>query len=112
MGKVTAILNQRRRRNKVKVFLDNRAVLNMTVEIAVSKGLHVGQELSDVQIKALVRSECYQRCLNAAFPYLSYRPRSESELNSVRILESLTHPLLQGFLTHRSRPAFPYRKFV
>jgi regulatory protein len=42
--------------------------------------LEVGQELSDSQLKALITSDRYRRCLDAATRLLSYRPRSEAEL--------------------------------
>jgi len=48
--------------------------------VAVREGLKVGQELATDQIETLARLDSVQRCLNVATRYLSYRPRSESEL--------------------------------
>jgi regulatory protein len=79
MKKVTAI-SEGRRGKRVKVFLDNKFAFSLEAEVAVKEGLGVGQELSEGDIEALARADLRQRCLNAAFRYLSYRLRSEAEL--------------------------------
>jgi regulatory protein len=80
MGKITALRVGRGRKKRVNVSLDGRFAFSLKAEVAVKEGLQVGQELSTSQIEALARSDHYHRCLNAAAHYLSYRPRSESEL--------------------------------
>jgi regulatory protein len=79
MKKVTAI-SAGRRGKRVKVSLDGRFAFSLEAEAAVKQGLGVGQELSEGDIEALVRADLFHRCLNAALHYLSYRPRSETEL--------------------------------
>jgi len=64
----------------VNVFLDGRFAFSLGAEVAVKEGLQVGQELSASQVEALAGSDHFQRCLDAAFHYLNYRPRSESEV--------------------------------
>jgi len=80
MKKITAIRAGRGRGKRVNVFLDGKFIFSLEAEVAVKENLRVGQELSDGQIEALARSDHFHRCLNAAAHYLSYRPRSESEL--------------------------------
>ncbi len=81
MKKVTAIRAGRKRGGKrVNVFLDNSFAFSLEAEVALKENLEVGQELSEDKIEALTGSDLFQRCLNAAFRYLSYRPRSEAEL--------------------------------
>ena len=80
MKRITAIRAGRGRGKRVNVFLDDKFAFSLEAEVAVTEGLKVGQELSESQIEALTRSDNYHRCLNAAANYLSYRPRSESEL--------------------------------
>ena len=80
MVKVTGLRAGRSRVKRVNVFLDGRMAFSLEAEVALRENLRVGQELSDSQIEALARSDCFQRCLNAAALYLSYRPRSEAEL--------------------------------
>ena len=76
--KITAI--KRGRGKRVNVFLDGKFTFSLEAEVAVKEGLQVGQELSTTEIEAMAKSDRFHRCLNAAAHYLSYRPRSESEL--------------------------------
>ena len=62
------------------MFLDGKFAFSLEAEVAVKDGLRVGQELSANEVEALVRQDGYHRCLDAAARYLSYRPRSETEL--------------------------------
>lgn len=80
MKRITAIRAGRGRGKRVNVFMNDKFAFSLEAEVAVQEGLKVGQELSEGQIEALTRSDNYHRCLNAAAHYLSYRPRSESEL--------------------------------
>jgi len=80
MRRVTAIRAGRGRGKRVNVFLDGKFAFSLEAEVAAREQLQVGQELSAKQVEALARSDHFHRCLNAAAHYLSYRPRSESEL--------------------------------
>ena len=80
MRKITALRVSRGRKKRVNVFLDGKFAFSLETEVVAKEGLQVGQELSISQIEALARSDQFQRCLNAAAHYLSYRPRSESEI--------------------------------
>jgi len=78
--RITAIRVGKGRGKRVNVFLDGKFTFSLEAEVAVREGLQVDQELSASQIEALTRSDHFHRCLNAAVHYLSYRPRSESEI--------------------------------
>ena len=80
MGKITALHTGRRREKRINVFLDEKFAFSLQGEVAIKEGLSVGQELSGEQVKALTSSDQFQHCFNAATRYLSYRPRSESEV--------------------------------
>ena len=79
MRTITAIEAQKRRKDRVNVFLDGAFAFSLGIEVAGEQGLHMGQALSDPRIEDLGRSELVQRCLNSALRFLSYRPRSEAE---------------------------------
>jgi regulatory protein len=79
MKKVTAI-RAGKRGKRVNVFLDGKFAFSLEAEVAMKNNLKVEQELSEDEIKALTGGDLFQRCLNAAFGYLDYRPRSEAEL--------------------------------
>ena len=80
MRKITAIRTGKGQGKRVNVFLDGKFAFSLEAEVAVRERLQVEQELSASQIEALMRSDHFHRCFNAAAHYLSYRPRSESEL--------------------------------
>ena len=80
MRKITALRIGKGRKKRVNVFLDGKFAFSLEAEVVAKEGLQVEQALSDEQIEALARSDHLQRCLNVAIHYLSYRPRSESEL--------------------------------
>jgi regulatory protein len=62
------------------MFLDGNFAINMDVEVATKEGLKIGQELSADQKDILIKNLELARCMNAAYRYLSYRPRSEAEM--------------------------------
>jgi regulatory protein len=79
-GKITAIKagkNPRVRRSNI--FLDGEFAFSLDNEVIVKELLKVGRELSPDYIQELTGADQSQRCLNAAFHFLSYRPRSEAE---------------------------------
>ena len=80
MSKITAIRTGRRRGKRVNMFLDGQFAFSLEAEAVAKEGLQIGQELSVEQIEVLAKSDHVDRCFNAATRFLSYRPRSESEL--------------------------------
>jgi len=80
MRKITAIRVGKGRGKRVNVFLEGKFAFSLEAEVVIREGLQVEQELSVGQIEALARSDHFHRCFNATAHYLSYRPRSESEL--------------------------------
>jgi regulatory protein len=78
--KITSLKAGRGRDKKVNIFLDGKPALNLLAETALKEKLQVGQELSESRIETLAGLDRAQRCLNAAFRYLAYRPRSEAEI--------------------------------
>jgi len=78
--KITALRTGRGREKRVNVFLDGRFAFSLSAEVAVKEDLQVEQELSGEQVEVMTRSDNFHRCLNAAFNYLGYRPRSEFEI--------------------------------
>jgi regulatory protein len=80
MPKVTALRAGRGRGKRTNIFLDGKFAFSLEAEVTVKERLQVEQTLSAEHIEALARSDRFQRCLNAAVRFLSYRPRSESEL--------------------------------
>ncbi len=81
MKKITDLRIGRSRKKRVNVFLDDRFAFSLGGEVAAKEGLQIGQGVSTDQVEALAKSDHFHRCLNAAYQYLSYRPRSEAEVS-------------------------------
>ncbi|MBN1135351.1 MAG: RecX family transcriptional regulator [Anaerolineae bacterium] len=77
-GSVTALKYQKRKRDRVSVYLDGRFAFGVP-EIVAAR-LKVGQSLSDAEIEALREHGCVEEAYNRALDYLSYRPRSQAEI--------------------------------
>jgi regulatory protein len=77
-GRVTALRTQKGTPERVNVYVDGKFAL--ALRLLEAARLVVGQEISDADLVALaatdLRSKAYDRALN----YLSYRPRSRSEV--------------------------------
>jgi regulatory protein len=80
VGKITDLRTGKRRDKRLNIFLDGRFAFSLGAEVAAKENLRVGQELSSTRIESLAGSDEVQRCLEAAYRYLGYRPRSESEI--------------------------------
>jgi regulatory protein len=79
MNKVTAIRSGKRGK-RVNIYLNEKFAFSLEAEVALKEGLMAEQALSQDEIEALKKADLFQRCLNAAFHFLSYRPRSQAEL--------------------------------
>ncbi len=77
-GKITAIKRQKYAKNRVNVYLDGEFAFGLA-EIAAAS-LHVGDRLSDAEIEELQAMDVLEKAKDRALNYLSYRPRSEFEL--------------------------------
>ena len=80
MGKITALKTNKRTDKQVNLYLDGKFAVKLDTELAVKKGLKVGEEISDGRIKELTEDVGLARGLNIAYRFLSYRPRSEAEM--------------------------------
>jgi regulatory protein len=80
MNKITRLSMGKGRDKRVNVFVDGKFSFSLLAEVVVQEALKVGQALSESRIEELLGTDRYRRCYNAAVRYLSYRPRSESEI--------------------------------
>lgn len=77
-GKITALKVQQRNRERVSVYVDGRFAVGVPAIVAAR--LSVGRELSDADLDALRQQGSIEDLYNRALDFLSYRPRSESEI--------------------------------
>jgi len=79
-GRITGLEPQKRSRDRVNVYLDDVFAFGLAALIAAN--LRVGMTLTDDKIAALRLADEVERAHEKALNYLSYRPRSEAELQS------------------------------
>lgn len=77
-GKITALEYQKKNRHRVSVYLDGHFAFGLPEIVAAS--LRRGQFLSDIEIASLQEQGSLEKAFNQALDYLSYRPRSRSEV--------------------------------
>ncbi|NQT04716.1 MAG: RecX family transcriptional regulator [Dehalococcoidia bacterium] len=80
MSKITDLRTGKRRNKRLNIFLDGSFAFSLGAEVVAKENLQVGQELSSNRIESLTGDDEVQRCLEAAYRYLGYRPRSEFEI--------------------------------
>jgi len=77
--KITDIKEQKRK-GRFNIYLDGKFVLALPAETLVKAGLFVGQQISKKDIKILKDKDIKSKLYNQALMFLSYRPRSEKEV--------------------------------
>ncbi len=80
--KITAIEPQATNPERVNIFVDGRFLLGVNTAIVLQMGLRVEQELLPTQLEQLRSEEVLQQAIERAYNYLSYRPRSRTEVRN------------------------------
>ena len=79
-GRITAIEPQARRQGRVNVFVDGKFALGLFEEVALALSLHIGQQISPERLTEISQAETLRRAKEDAFRLLSFRGRSEKEI--------------------------------
>lgn len=79
-AKVTALKLQKKNRERVNVFLDDRFAFGLPAIVAAT--LKLGQDLSDAEIETLKKQGAIESAYGKTLNYLSYRPRSQAEVET------------------------------
>ena len=80
MGKITDLRANKRTDKQLNMFIDGKFAFKIDAGVVKNGELKIGQEISDNRLKELAEDVSLARCLNAAYRFLSYRPRSEAEI--------------------------------
>lgn len=67
-------------RKRLNVYIDGELALSIDRKTAIDNGLKKGIILDEKRINYLKNLDAFQRCMDAALNFLSYRPRSEMEI--------------------------------
>ena len=79
-GTVTRVAQQKRDADRVSIYLDGAFAFGLTVDVAMKAGLRKGRHLSVEEQDALVAEDERVRARIAALDYLSYKARTEMEV--------------------------------
>ena len=97
MPAITSVEPQKKK-ERFNIFVDGKFRFGLDAETLVKSGLKVGQEISEKEIEKLVLENEVRKLMDKALRFLSFRPRSESEVR--RHLKSKT--LHSSFFIHHS----------
>jgi len=78
--RITDIVRQKRHSNRLSVFLDGVFAFGLDEETIFKHGLKIGLELDEDRIAQVLGDEARKKAKDAAFHYLSYRPRTIKEV--------------------------------
>jgi regulatory protein len=100
-GKITALKPQKRAKSRLNVYLDDEFAFGLATINAVN--LRIGTWLSDEEIAALKVADEVERAREKALDYLSYRPRSETELRSYLLERGFSEATIADVLQRLNR---------
>ncbi len=94
---ITNIKAQKRNRNRVNIYLDGNYSFSLDRMAAV--WLTVGRQLSDAEIRSLLDKNEFETALNRAFHFLSYRARSQQEMQTYLNKKGYEPDLIERVIT-------------
>jgi regulatory protein len=80
LGRITAIEAQKKRSDRVSIFVDGQFAAGAHAEVVAALGLTVGQAFDTDRLAEVIRKETTRKARESALRLLSYRDRSESEI--------------------------------
>jgi len=79
---VTSITRQKGRKDRVSIFLNDKYGFALSLDVAHQFNIHKGQQLTTQEISIISEFELFHKAVNSSLRYVSYRPRSESEIRT------------------------------
>jgi len=80
MGRITAIEPQKRRGDRMSIFVDGKFVVGAHQDVVIALGLAVGQLFDTDTLEQLVRAETVRKARESALRLIAYRDRTISEI--------------------------------
>ncbi len=77
---ITKIEEQVNNPDRVNIFIDGRFALGLSEELRYLNGLREGQEIDPARLEELVKKEEFQKAMEQALNFLSFRKRSRKEV--------------------------------
>lgn len=85
-NKITKIETQVKNKNRVSIFIDEKFAFGIYYQTMIKYDLVVGMIIDEKQKNEIIIEDEYNKALNAALHYLSYRDRTEQEVKE-KLLE-------------------------
>jgi len=79
VSQITALKAQKNQK-RANLFIDGQFICGLSLDLVVSNGLVVGQQLSKTSLQSLLNDALLEKFYSRALSFLSYRPRSRFEL--------------------------------
>ncbi|MFC1978841.1 regulatory protein RecX [Chloroflexota bacterium] len=79
---VTSIKLQKGRKDRVSIFLNDKYSFGLSLDVAHEFNIYTGQKLTPQEVSIINEFELFHKAVNTALRYISYRPRSESEIRT------------------------------
>lgn len=80
MAKITEISPQERAPHRVNIYVGGVFKFGIDERLLLDFNLYVGREITEAEIEKYKEGDNYQKCMDKAFRFLSYRMRSEKEM--------------------------------
>lgn len=80
MAKITEISPQERAPHRVNVYVEGVFKFGIDERLLLDFNLYVGKEITEAEIEKYKEGDNYQKCMDKAFRFLSFRMRSEKEM--------------------------------
>jgi regulatory protein len=100
MSLITALEPQKRKKDRVNLYLDGEFVCGISVEAVLRYDLKVGNHLSLEVRDRIVEEESLEKHLNQAYRLLSYRPRTLREVRTYLSKKGASDLLIEKVLAH------------
>jgi len=86
MGKITEISPQAKAPHRVNIYIDEVFKFGIDERLLLDFDLYIGKEISEADIEKYKEGDAFQKCMDKAFRFLSFRMRSEKEMRD-KLLE-------------------------
>ena len=93
-------------RKRINIYIDGEFSFAINKDVAVNSHLYKGLEVTEKQITKLKDADSLQRCMDAAFSFLSYRPRSEMEVKQRLRRRGFSQEMIEKIIYKLKKNAF------
>lgn len=77
---ITNIIPQKRKKERVNIYLDGKFAFSLDLETLLTKGLKINQEVSQEEVEELIKKGELNKLYKKVLRLISLRPRSEKEI--------------------------------